>query len=125
MADLKADQKVVDRLHDVSMRFAESRNKTFHCITPDCTHWWFLEPEEATSILFCNVIVYFACKEISFQSLRMNLCDLIVELKPETNCFSAIFFHRDVTIGFVRRVRQYTKVKLVSKCSSKGIYPFV
>jgi hypothetical protein len=54
--DLKADQKVVDRLHDVGMRFAESRNKTFHCITADCTHWWFIEPEEANNIIFCNVI---------------------------------------------------------------------
>ncbi|CAF3046073.1 unnamed protein product [Rotaria sp. Silwood2] len=29
--DQKADQKVIDRLNDVSMRFAANRNKTFHC----------------------------------------------------------------------------------------------
>ncbi|CAF1262733.1 unnamed protein product [Rotaria sordida] len=52
--DLKTDQKVIGRLNDIGVRFAESRNKTFHCITPDCTHWWFIEPEEANNMIFCN-----------------------------------------------------------------------
>jgi hypothetical protein len=47
---------MVDRLLDFGMRLAEGRHKTFHCITPDCTHWWFIEPEEANDIIFCNVI---------------------------------------------------------------------
>ncbi|CAF1048250.1 unnamed protein product [Rotaria sordida] len=52
--DLKTDQKVIGRLNDIGVRFAESRNKTFHCITPDCTHWWFIEPEEANNMIFCR-----------------------------------------------------------------------
>lgn len=51
--DLKADQKVVDRLLDRGVTIVESRNQTVHCLTPDCTHWWFLEPEETNNILYC------------------------------------------------------------------------
>ncbi|CAF0906046.1 unnamed protein product [Adineta steineri] len=61
VSDLNADQKIIDRLHDVGMRFAESRNKTFHCITPDCTHWWFIEPEHANDIIFCNGCKHWIC----------------------------------------------------------------
>lgn len=77
--DLKADQKVVDRLLDASMRFAASRSatKTFHCITPDCTHWWFIEPEQANDIIRCDV----------------NRKELINYL--------LLLFHRVVNIGFV------------------------
>jgi len=53
--DLKADQKVVDRILDSGVRIVESRNQTVHCLTPDCTHWWFLEPEETNNILYCDV----------------------------------------------------------------------
>lgn len=56
MEDLKEDPKVVDRLLDVSMRIAEGQGNTFHCITPDCTYWWYLEPEQANDIIYCNVI---------------------------------------------------------------------
>lgn len=55
MKDLNADPKLVDRLLDVSIRLAEGRNKTFHCITPDCTHWWFIEPEQANDMIYCYV----------------------------------------------------------------------
>ena len=54
--DLKADTKVVDRLHDVGIRHAEGRHKTFHCVTPDCTQWWFIEPEQANDMIRCLVI---------------------------------------------------------------------
>ncbi|UJR10781.1 hypothetical protein I4U23_014968 [Adineta vaga] len=63
--DLKVDPKVVDRLHNVSMRFAESRNKTFHCITPDCTHWWFIEPDQENNIIFCNGCKHWICLSCS------------------------------------------------------------
>ncbi len=61
--DLKADQKIVDRLQDISVRHAEGRNKTFHCISVDCTHWWFIEPEEANNIILCDVIIFFKDKK--------------------------------------------------------------
>lgn len=58
---LAANQKVVERLNDVGVRFAESRNKTFHCLTPDCPQWWFIEEEETSNLIFCHVnkIYYF------------------------------------------------------------------
>jgi len=77
------------------MRFAESRNKTFHCITTDCTHWWFIEPEEANNIIFCNVIK------------RQFLL--------ENSSFICYLLYRVVNIGFAWHVQQYTKVKLVSE----------
>ncbi|CAF1235807.1 unnamed protein product [Rotaria magnacalcarata] len=63
--DLKGDQKVIDRLNDVAVRFAESRNKTFHCITPDCAHWWFIEPEETNNIIYCNGCKHWICTTCS------------------------------------------------------------
>ncbi len=79
VSDLKADQKIVDRLNDVGIRIAEGRNKTFHCITPDCTHWWFIEPEQANDMIYCYVIV----------------SDL------ENSSFIFYLSHRVVNIGFV------------------------
>ena len=53
--DIGADEKLVDRLLDTSVRFVESRNKTFHCITPDCPGWWFTEAEDANALIHCKV----------------------------------------------------------------------
>ena len=53
--DLGADEKIVDRLLDTSVRFVEARNKTVHCLTPDCAGFWFVEPEDANALVRCNV----------------------------------------------------------------------
>ncbi|CAF1124874.1 unnamed protein product [Adineta ricciae] len=95
--DLKVDQKVLDRLHNVSVRFAESRNKTFHCITPDCTHWWFIEPEQDNNIIFCDGCQHWICLA----------CSVIHE--GQTCAFHRSFTIVDFFIEYVGREYQEEK----------------
>lgn len=83
MNDVQADPKLVDRLLDVSIRHAEGRHKTVHCLTPDCSHWWFIEPEQENTMIFCYVIINSIIDDCCF--IRMFVC----------------LFCRDVNIGFV------------------------
>jgi hypothetical protein len=56
---MEGDQKIVDRLNEIGVRHVEGRSKTFHCVTPDCNQWWFIEQEEDTNIVHCIVSVNF------------------------------------------------------------------
>ncbi|CAF0953958.1 unnamed protein product [Didymodactylos carnosus] len=51
--DMRRDQKIVDRLQEIGIRWAESRHKTFHCITPNCAYWWFIE-QQIQNIVYCE-----------------------------------------------------------------------
>jgi hypothetical protein len=55
--DMKRDQKLVNRLNEIGVRWAESRHKTFHCITPDCGQWWFIEQLQGNNIVYCDVCI--------------------------------------------------------------------
>ena len=52
---MRREQRLVDRLNDIGVRWAESRHKTFHCITPDCGQWWFTEQVQGNNIVYCEV----------------------------------------------------------------------
>jgi hypothetical protein len=56
---MKREQRLVDRLNEIGVRWAESRHKTFHCITPDCGQWWFIEQLQGNNIVYCDVCVIF------------------------------------------------------------------
>lgn len=56
---MKRDQRVVDKLNEIGVRWAESRHKTFHCITPDCKQWWFTEQVQGNNIVYCDVCIIF------------------------------------------------------------------
>ncbi len=56
---MKREQRLVDRLNEIGVRWAESRHKTFHCITPDCGQWWFIEQVQGNNIVYCDVCVIF------------------------------------------------------------------
>ncbi len=78
---MKREQRLVDRLNEIGVRWAESRHKTFHCITPDCGQWWFIEQVQGNNIVYCDVCGL-------FYSRYKNFC-------------TADFFIRVVNIGFV------------------------
>ncbi|CAF4307729.1 unnamed protein product [Rotaria sp. Silwood2] len=59
--DMKRDQKLVDRLNEIGVRWAESRHKTFHCITPDCKQWWFTEQVQGNNIVYCDGCKHWIC----------------------------------------------------------------
>ncbi|CAF4526935.1 unnamed protein product, partial [Rotaria socialis] len=59
--DMKRDQKIVDRLNEIGVRWAESRHKTFHCITPDCNQWWFIEQLQGNNIVYCDGCKHWIC----------------------------------------------------------------
>lgn len=56
---MKREQRLVDRLNEIGVRWAESRHKTFHCITPDCGQWWFIEQLQGNNIVYCDVGLFF------------------------------------------------------------------
>lgn len=79
--DLGLDDKDVDRLLDTSVRIVEARNKTVHCLTPDCKGFWFVEPEDADALVHCKVNRIEEKKQInefhrvfSFQSCKHWIC---------------------------------------------------
>lgn len=59
MKDIRGNDKLVDRLNEIGVRWAESRHKTFHCITPDCGQWWFIEQIQGNNIVYCDVCILF------------------------------------------------------------------
>ena len=65
---MRREQRLVDRLNEIGVRWAESRHKTFHCITPDCGQWWFIEQLQGNNIVYCDVsffllIMRYSCIE--------------------------------------------------------------
>ena len=52
---MRREQRLVDKLNEIGVRWAESRHKTFHCITPDCGQWWFIEQVQGNNIVYCDV----------------------------------------------------------------------
>lgn len=53
--ELNRDQKLFDRLLNNDLQSVEGRHKTFHCLTPDCVRWWFVNDEDKTQLVFCEV----------------------------------------------------------------------
>ncbi|CAF0758133.1 unnamed protein product [Adineta ricciae] len=59
--DMRREQRLVDKLNEIGVRWAESRHKTFHCITPDCGQWWFIEQVQGNNIVYCDGCKHWIC----------------------------------------------------------------
>ncbi len=92
---MKRDQRLVDRLNEIGVRWAEIRHKTFHCITPDCGQWWFTEQVQGNNIVYCDVCIIFYSSynksfncEVYFKGCKHWICMTCVAVHEGQNCKS-------------------------------------